>query len=132
VTAIADAERALAEDPMNGAALAMGATGLAVLGERERFYEWVDRALMVDPDNQIMAYNFACCMSLRLKDYDRAMDLIEKRLETIPTSLFKAALVDPDLAPLREIPRYQAMIEKAKQRLGVEEAIPVATPPAAS
>jgi adenylate cyclase len=124
VTAIADAERALAEDPMNGAALAMGATGLAVLGERERFYEWVDRALMVDPDNQIMAYNFACCMSLRLKDYDRAMDLIERRLETIPTSLFKAALVDPDLAPLREIPRYQEMIERAKARLGMSMAEP--------
>jgi adenylate cyclase len=117
--AVSDAERVLAQDPMNGAALAMGGTGLAILGDRERFYEWVDRALMVDPDNMIMAYNFACAMTLRLKDHDRAMDLIERRFENVPASLFKAALVDPDLADLRDLQRFKAMIEKTTTRLGM-------------
>jgi adenylate cyclase len=128
--AVSDSERVLAQDPINGAALAMGATGLAVLGEKDRFYEWVDRALLVDPDNMIMAYNFACAMTLRLKDHDRAMDLIEQRLENVPRSLFKAILVDPDLEALKNLPRFKAMVEKASKRLGIKSAdtaIPDAT-----
>lgn len=115
--AVADSERVLAQDPINGAAMAMGATGLAILGERDRFYEWVDRALLVDPCNMIMSYNFACVNTLRLKDYDRATDLIEQRLKDVPRSLLRGALVDPDLEGLRNLPRFQAMIEKTKKRL---------------
>jgi hypothetical protein len=65
----------------------------------------------------IMSYNFACVNTLRLKDYDRATDLIEQRLKDVPRSLLRGALVDPDLEGLRNLPRFQAMIEKTKKRL---------------
>jgi tetratricopeptide (TPR) repeat protein len=42
---VAQAERALAEDPSNGAALGIIAGGLATLGETERAKEWIERAL---------------------------------------------------------------------------------------
>jgi adenylate cyclase len=117
--AVSDAERVLAENPTNGAALAMGATGLAIIGEKERFREWVDRAQLVDPDNMIMQYNFACALAHRFNDYDGALDLLDKRLETAPPTLFRAVLNDPDLKGLRDHPRFKAMIEKARARLGV-------------
>jgi adenylate cyclase len=119
--AVSDAERALADDPLNGAALAMGATGLAIIGEKERFYQWADRALLVDPDNMIMAYNFACVMSLRLNDHRRAMDLLERRMANVPESMLRALLVDPDLKGLRESARYKKMVHAAKTRLGFVE-----------
>lgn len=118
--AVADAKRVLADNPTNGAALAMGATGFAILGEKERFREWVDRAQLVDPDNMIMQYNFACAFAKRLKDYDSAMDLLERRLADVSPTLFRAALNDPDFMGMKDLPRFKAMIREAKQRLGIE------------
>ncbi|HKO69966.1 MAG TPA: TIR domain-containing protein [Bradyrhizobium sp.] len=119
--AISHAERVVAKDPTNGAALAMGATGLAILGERQRFQEWSDRAQLVDPDNMIMQYNLACAMARRFEDCDGALDLLERRLNNVPPTLFRAILNDPDLERLRDLRRFKAMIEKAKLRLGVTE-----------
>jgi adenylate cyclase len=115
------AERALAQDPANGSALAMGATALAILGDKDRFREWADRGLLVDPANLIMAYNLACAMTKWLKDYEGALDLLEKRLDLITPTLFRGVLTDPDMDPLREIPRFKAMIDRTKQRLGINE-----------
>ena len=115
------AERALAQDPANGAALAMGATALAILGDKDRFREWAERGLLVDPDNLIMAYNLACAMTKWLKDYEGALDLLEKRLDLITPTLFRGVLTDPDMDPLRDMPRFKAMIEKTRQRLGIHE-----------
>jgi adenylate cyclase len=115
--AVTNAERVLERDAKNGAALAMGATGLAVLGEAERFREWTDRALLVDPDNIIMQYNFACAMARHLQDYDGALDLLEGSLKTVTPSLFRGVLKDPDLAALKDLPRFQEIIEETKKRL---------------
>ena len=118
---LAKAEQALAQNPANGAALAMGAAGLAILGDKDRFREWADRGLLVDPDNLIMAYNLACAMARRLKDYDGALDLLENRLDLITPTLFRGVLTDPDLDGVREMPRFKRMIEKTRQRLGMKE-----------
>src|SRR4029079_3632707 len=118
--AVTNSEKALAQNPTNGQALAQGATGLAVLGETERFRDWVERAQLVDPDNGIMKYNFACALAVQFKDYDSALDLLEKRFETITASLLRASLNDPDLQGMKDLPRFRAMIARAKERLGVE------------
>src|SRR5262249_36103522 len=55
--AVARAEKVLALDRSNGAALSFGVNGLAVLGEAERAREWINRGLLVDPDNLNMIYN---------------------------------------------------------------------------
>ena len=116
--AVANAERILAHNPTNGAALAMGATGLGLLGEHDRFRDWADRALLIDPDNMIMAYNFACILT-RLGEFEEAIDLIEARLKNITPALFRGVLRDADIDPLRELPRFQKMIDDTAKRLGI-------------
>jgi adenylate cyclase len=117
--AVSRAERVIAQNPTNGAALVTGATGLALLGDVDRFREWKDRALLVDPNNMIMLYNFACVMA-RLKDFDGALDLLERRLKTITPTFLGGVLTDPDLDGLRELPRFRAMIEETQRRLGLD------------
>ena len=129
---VSQSERVLAEDPSNSAALGMGAGGLAILGQEDRAREWIARALLIDPDNLNMRYNFACVTTLYLRDPEAAIDLLEPVLEGITISLYRNALLDPDLAELRTMPRFQAMMAAAAKRLGAEQPTPPATPPAAS
>ena len=53
-------EKTLAQDPNNAAVIGYGAHALATLGEGERAKEWINRALLIDPDNMNARYNFAC------------------------------------------------------------------------
>ena len=57
---LARAEKVLAQDQNNGAVTGWGVGALAILGETERAKEWINRALLIDPDNVHMRYNFAC------------------------------------------------------------------------
>jgi adenylate cyclase len=56
---VSEADKAVRQDPSNGAALGILAGGHALLGDRERSREWIDRALLIDPENLDMRYNFA-------------------------------------------------------------------------
>ena len=125
------AERALREDRNNGAALAYGAVALGELEEVERAKEWVRRALVVDPDNLIMRFNLACLSSASLNDNDAALELIAPFMERCGTLQVTHVQNDPDLDKLRDDPRFQAMVEAAKARLGLE-AEPPATPAGAT
>ena len=69
-------QAALATNQRHGAALAYGATALAVLGERERAHEWVSRAMLLDPDNHAMRYNLVCALATDLGEIDTAIELI--------------------------------------------------------
>ncbi len=40
------------------------------------------------------------------------------------TTLIRHLEVDPDLDPIREDPRFQEMLQKAKKRLGMQTATP--------
>lgn len=114
------AERALAHDPTNGPAIANGAFALARLGEVDRAREWVERGLLLDPDNQYMRYNVACLLASQLRDDDAAMDVMEPFFEHVRTaSQLKHVESDPDLERLRDQPRFQAMLAATMQRLGV-------------
>ncbi|MGH7023819.1 MAG: TIR domain-containing protein [Caulobacteraceae bacterium] len=115
-------EIALAKDPGNGAALGSGACMLAVLKEAERANDWVRRALLVDPDNQNMRYNLACGLSRYLGDIAGALDLIGPWCERTSAPWLEHAKVDPDLDPIRDDPRFRAMIAAAEARLAAAEA----------
>jgi adenylate cyclase len=119
--AFARAEKILERDPNNGAAMGYGVTALARLGERERAKEWITRALLIDPDNMNMRYNFACALTV-LKEYEAAIDVLGPLLETAYIDRLNHAKVDADLDPLREDPRFQAMIAAAEQRLAAAPA----------
>ncbi len=110
-------EMALARDRNNGAAMSFGVGALAVLGESERAKEWMARALLIDPDNPIMRYNFACTLSLNLKDADAAIEVLAPVFPTISPSLLTAAKTDPDFDLIRDDPRLQAMIAEAEARM---------------
>jgi adenylate cyclase len=111
-------ERVIARDPDNGSAMAFGVTALAVLGETDRARELMERALLLDPDNVNMRYNFACAMITELHDHEAALDvlqpLFEKRMSAEPLGWTKS---DPDLDPVREHPRFKAMVAAAEARL---------------
>ena len=70
------AERAVAHDPTNGGAMSMGAGALAALGEVDRAREWIDRAMLLDPENISMRYNLACALVMQLNEPEAAIDLL--------------------------------------------------------
>ena len=77
----------------------------------------MDRAMLIDPDNFNMRYNFACAMSVYLKDKEAALDMLGSVFETVTESFLPYAKADPDLELLRDDPRYQAMVAAAEARL---------------
>jgi len=112
-------EGAIASDPTNGSALAVGAYALAMFGDGERAREWMSRALLLDPDNLDSRYNIACTMLRELGDVDEAI----KTLGPVFAGMNSAADVhhseaDPDLDAIRDDPRFQQMLATAKERLG--------------
>ena len=120
-TSVDRSEKAMAKDPSNSTVLAGGASALAALGEDERAREWISRALLLDPDNNIMRYNLACALATDLGDSDRAIEVLEPYFSTtLGVSHIRHAEVDPDLDVLREDPRFKQMLVAAKQRLGID------------
>jgi adenylate cyclase len=116
-------EKALVKDPSNASALASGAGALATLGEHQKASDWIDRALLLDPDNILMRYNLACVLAKDIKDSGRALEVVTPYFErTVSRTQLKHADVDPDLHPVRDDPRFIEMMANAKQRLGMTEA----------
>jgi len=116
--ALVRAESALAHDPNNGAVIGYSAYALATLGETERAKQQMARALLIDPDNLNMRYNFACALSVHLKETEAAIEMLEPVLAQFAGGFIQHARVDPDLDPIRHDPRFEAMIAAAEARLG--------------
>lgn len=114
---LARVERAVAQEKSNGAAMGYGVVALAVLGQVERAKEWMAHALLIDPGNMNMRYNFACTAVRDLKEPDTALDLIAPFLATTTIDFLSHAKADPDFDSLRDDPRFNAMIAAAEARL---------------
>ena len=115
--ALARSEKVLAQDPNNGTVIGYSAYALGALGEVERAKERQNRALLIDPDNLNMRYNFACTLVLDLNEIDAALDLLGPFFETAATGFLDHAKADPDFAALRDNPRFKAMVAAAEARL---------------
>lgn len=121
-TAVERAERALAKDPTNGTAMAVGAYSLAMFGDKQRAREWMDRALLLDPDNLNMRYNLACTIIRQIGDLEEAMNVMQPFFERLnSTTLMRHLEVDPDLDPIRDDPRFKQMLAAARTRIGTTE-----------
>jgi len=117
------AEKALVKDPANAPALASGSSALAALGERDRAMDWLERALLLDPDNILMRYNLACALTVDLHDNDRAIEVMQDYFgRTVSPTHIRHADADPDLDRLRDDPRFKTMVREAKERLGMPAA----------
>ena len=123
-------QQALARDPDNGSALAFGALAFAVLGQLDRAREYIDRALLLDPDNLYMRYNLAWPLLAYFKDKDATIEMIEPALAKAGRNLVRLAASDPNLDGLRDDPRFESMLRAAAERVGLGGAGP--SPPAAT
>jgi len=125
---LAAAERALSIDPNLAEAHAAIARLNYAQGRYEdatRYYEkaaslmesdFSSVAMLLDPDNLTMRYNFACGF-VELKDAETALNLPGAVLEKETLETVNWAKVDPDLDALRDHPRFKAMLEDADKRL---------------
>jgi adenylate cyclase len=105
------AERALVRHPESSDPAQLGATALAILGQRERAREWVERALAIDPDDTNTLYNCACACA-QLGEIERAIDFLERVLPRWTGREDKMWFNnDCDLDPIRSHPRYQKLLE---------------------
>ena len=117
---VSEAEKALQQDPSNGAALGIIAGGYAALGEADRARQAIDRAMLLDPDNLNMRYNFACVLAAHLDDKEGALKLLQRNFAEARGHQIRLAETDPDFDNIRDDPRFQKMLADAKRRLGLD------------
>jgi len=98
------AKKILEDYPDNERAYYLGAAGLFTLERHDQAKEWVERALELNPDDPATRYN-AACLFANYGDVERALDCLENSI--VSRSWIEN---DPDLAPLRDLPRFQAML----------------------
>ena len=103
--------------------------GYALVGELDRAHDWIERAMLVDPDNLNMRYNFACVLASYTDDKEGAIKLL-KSLLPVALETYGAAvrMTDPDLDPIRDDPRVIKLMNDARKRLGIAEPQPATSP----
>jgi len=104
-------EKHLELHPDDARAVYMGAQGYSQIGDRDKALEWARRALAMDPENSHVCYNVACAFALLGKP-DEAIDCLEKAM-SLGHWYKDWAEHDADLNPLRELPRFIALMAKA-------------------
>ena len=109
-------ETIIAAEPDHGTALSYGVTALISIGEKERAMEWIERAMLLDPNNINLQYNL-CCSYVNLGEFDKAIDLLETVLPKLQPSALVWMTTDNDLDPIRGIPRFQKMFAAAQTRI---------------
>ena len=114
------ADRAIAQDPLNAAAIGSSAGALAYLGRIDQALERHERSMIIDPDNINMPYNFACVLATRLGETERALDIIERTFAKISPALLLTGLTDPDMDSVRIHPRFRAAAKSAIERTGMD------------
>ena len=109
-------EKAIVAEPDHGLAIGWGVSALVALHEVDRAKEWTARARLLDPDNTNLNFNLACNM-VALGEFYTALEL----LAPIITRAQRQNLVwfesDTSLDPIRDDPRYQALVAEAEARL---------------
>ena len=115
--ALERAERVIAQDPDNGSAISFAVGALASLGEGARAKELAARAVLLDPDNINMKYNFACMFVVHLHDHEAALDLLDPLMGQVRVDVLHWIQTDPDLDPIRDDPRFKAIMAAAETRL---------------
>ena len=116
---VSESQTAVQQDPSNGAALGILAGGYALLGEKAKSREWIERALLVDPENIVMRYNFTCVLAAFLGDKEEALKMLSGTLARAGEYQVRIAETDTDLDSLRDDPRFDKILSAARKRLGI-------------
>ena len=77
----------------------------------------MEYALLIDPDNLSMRYNFVCALANYLNDKDAALEMLRPAFERMGIGLVNHAKVDPDLDRIRGDPRFEEILAAAERRL---------------
>lgn len=107
--AIEIAAKHLTLNPGDIRALYMGANGLVSLGEKEKGLEWLQRALVLQPNDSMLLYNAGCIYAL--------LDMAEPALACLERAFEKGITQrgwyenDSNLDSLRALPRFQRLLE---------------------
>lgn len=103
-------KRAVELNPEDTRGLALGAGTMQRLGDAEGAIEWIERALLIDPESNGVAYN-AACVYAKMGETDKALELAEKAYE-LGSRNKRYYETDSDLALIRDHPRFQALIAR--------------------
>jgi TolB-like protein/Flp pilus assembly protein TadD len=103
-------EKHIELNPDDSRAIFLGATALIDLDQTERALSWVKKAQTIDPDDALLLYGVACFYA-RMDDADEAIRYFEK---AIAAGITHRDWVehDSDLDPIRDDPRFKALLEK--------------------
>ena len=105
-------ERHLALDPHDSYASDHAAGVLMLLGRRDEANRLLDRAIALRPDDYRTLYTAACTAALG-GEYDRALDFLDRAVGTGRGDRVWLRN-DNDLEPLRELPRFQQIVDRLK------------------
>jgi adenylate cyclase len=97
-------------NPDDVRAIVLGAHALLEMGETGIAREWAERAFEKGPDDRGVLYNLACFYALA-GEKGTAIDFLEKAA-AVGRVTREYVEHDSDLDPLREEPRYLALLEK--------------------
>jgi adenylate cyclase len=109
------AERQLILHPDDAKAAELGSGSLIEIGEFDRAREWIARALALEPENPVTHYNAACGYAM-LGDIDKAFELLERGISAGGPEWGRWVEHDSMLDPVRQDPRYQALLETIRRR----------------
>ena len=109
-------EKAIVAEPDHGLAIGWGVSALVALQEVERAKEWTERAMLLDPDNMNLIYNLACNM-VSLGEMDMAIELLTPMFSRVQRQNLIWFATDTSLDPIRDDPRYKALLAQAEARL---------------
>lgn len=111
--AIEAVDRHLRLHPEDVRALYMGGTNRIYLGDRADGIERLNRAVELQPDDFVTLYNVACGLSIA-GEAERAIDLLERAFSTGKGSR-RWLEHDPDMDPLRPLPRFQQLLARMRR-----------------
>jgi adenylate cyclase len=103
------ARKQLALNPNDVRALSLGSTTLFDIGELPECYEWMERALILAPEDSGVLFN-GTCLYAKSGMIDKALDLLEKAMKR-GSGNKSWILKDPDYNSLHGDPRFIALLE---------------------
>jgi adenylate cyclase len=104
------AEESVRQHPEWSRPAQLVAAVLASIGRGEEAREWMERALAIDPDDNLALYNAACTFA-QLGEKERAIELLQRWAPNAGLEKRLWLRNDADFEPLRDDPRFKQILK---------------------